>query len=257
MNSELSSGKFQEKVVDLGSEPEKDKSPGSTTADSQDDYRNLCEKLLAGVYVIQGGRFSYANSRLSDILGYESSAELIGKLFWEFVHPDDRRLVKVGREGEEIQVFPGEYILRLFKKDGTIIWVRMEGSILNYQGKPATVGYLIDALQFKEKEKALRDELEKYQTFLNEIEDAIGEVDLKGNVRLFNNASLRIWGASYEESFGRNYRTYMDPETAKIVSRAYNQVYSRGNDENGTKRTFYESIIFEFRNLIPVNSSSS
>jgi len=76
--------------------------------------------------------------------------------------------------------------------------------------------------------KSLKDSLDKYQTIINEIEDAVAEVDLKGNIMFTNKASSRIWGTSYEETIGRNYRSYVDEQTAKTVYEAYNKVFRTG-----------------------------
>jgi len=253
MNKVLSSREFEERAKDLENEPEKHKSHESTAADPKDDDRTLSEKSLVGLYVIQRGRFRYVNSRLSNILGYESPEQLIGKSFWELIHPDDRGLVKLGMPGEQTQVFPGQHIVRVFKKDGTVIWVRMGGSTTIYQGDPANVGHLIDVTQFKETEKSLQDSLEKYQTIINEVEDSVAEVDLNGTITFTNDAGCRIWGHSREEMVGRNYRSYVDEETAKIIYQAYNKVFSTGIPG---KQIVYEIITKDGRRRIIEDSVS-
>ena len=122
MNKELSERAFEERVEDLRNQPEEHESLGAAPADPQDDYRTLCEKSLAGLYVIQKGRFSYVNSMLSNILGYEGPEELIGKSFWELIHPDDRGLVRLSMEREQAQGFQ-EYSRRpLFLVDDILHW---------------------------------------------------------------------------------------------------------------------------------------
>ena len=228
MNKELSERAFEERVEDLRNQPEEHESLGAAPADSQDYYRTLCEKSLAGLYVIQKGRFSYVNSMLSNILGYEGPEELIGKSFWELIHPDDRRLVKLEMEGEQVQGLEGRSIFRVFKKDGTILWVRMEGSTTTYQGKSANVGHLIDITRFKEMEESQRDYLEKYRKIFDEVEDGVAELDLKGNITFVNNGAARIWGGTVERGTGLNYRSYVDEEGAKTVYQAYNKVFRTG-----------------------------
>jgi PAS domain S-box-containing protein len=228
MNKELSERAFEERVEDLRNQPEEHESLGAAPADPQDDYRTLCEKSLAGLYVIQKGRFSYVNSMLSNILGYEGPEELIGKSFWELIHPDDRGLVKLGMEEQETEVFSDRPIFRVFKKDGTILWVRMGESTTIYKGKPAIVGHLIDLTPFKKMEKSLQESLKKYQTIIDEIEDGVAEVDLKGIITFTNNCASRIWGHTVEEGPGRSYRSYVDDETANTVYKAYHEVFRTG-----------------------------
>jgi PAS domain S-box-containing protein len=228
MNKELSKRDFEDRVEDLRNQPEEHESLGAAPADPQDDYRTLCEKSLVGLYVIQRGRFSYVNSMLSDILGYGNPDQLIGKSFWELIHPDDRGLVKLVMEKGKNELFQEGSIFRVFKKDGTILWVHMGGSTTVYQEKPANVGHLMDVTPFKEKEKSLHDSLEKYQTIINEIEDGVAEVDLKGIITFTNNCASRIWGHTVEEGPGRSYRSYVDEETAKTVYKAYHEVFRTG-----------------------------
>ena len=244
---------FEEQTVGIGNEHEKRKNLGSTTLDFQDDYRTLCEKSLAGIYVIQKGRFSYVSSGLCNALGYESPEELVGKSFWEVIHPDDRGLVKLSTESQQAPGLGNWPIVRILKKDGTILWVRVEGSTTAYRGRPASVGHLIDLTPFKKIEKSLRDSLERYQTIVNEVQDTVAEVDLKGNITFANKAICRNSGHSREEEFiGMNYRSYMDEETAKFVYQAFNKVFRTGIGNN----IVYEIIATEGRRRIVEDSVS-
>ena len=254
INRELGRRGFEEGTADLGNQPEKDKSFESTAPDSQDDYQTLCEKSLAGLYVIQKGRFSYVNSKLCNTLGYESPEELIGRSFWEVIHPDDRGLIKLSMESEEAPGHQDWPIVRVFKKDGTFLWVHMEGSTTAYRGRPASVGHFIDLTPFKKIEKSLRDSLERYQTIVNEVQDTVAEVDLKGNITFANKAVCNNRGYSREEELiGLNYRSYMDEETAKFVYQAFNKVFRTGISG---KNIVYEVIAKNGRRIIVEDSVS-
>jgi PAS domain S-box-containing protein len=192
------------------------------------DYQTVAEKSIAGLYVLQEGQLIYVNAWLCKILGYESREELIGKPFGELIHPDDRNLFEGEITGQKGLNTPGRRVARVFRKDGRTIWALMEESAALYRGRSASVGCLIDFTPFKQAEESLRHSLERYEVMINEVEDAVAEVDLNGNILSTNRAGCRYWGTSMEESIGVNYRTYMDEETAKFVARAYNQVYRTG-----------------------------
>jgi PAS domain S-box-containing protein len=81
---------------------------------------------------------------------------------------------------------------------------------------------------FREREKSLQDSLKKYETIINEVEDGVAEVDLNGNITFTNEAGCRIWGHTREEAIGRNYRSYVNKETAKTVYEAYNKIFRTG-----------------------------
>lgn len=228
MGKESHRVEFEERSEDFGDKPERLAIHQSTAEDLPDDYRTRSERSFAGLYVIQRGRFRYVNSTLSSMLGYEGPEELIGKSLQELIHPDDRWLVKLDTQQEETKVFTSYPSLRVFKKDGTIMWVRMGGNTTSYQGKPANVGHLIDVTPFKELEKSQRDSLEKYRKIFDEVEDGVAEVDLKGNITFTNNGAARIWASTVEKRIGLNYRSYVDEETAKTVYEAYNKVFRTG-----------------------------
>ena len=92
------------------------------------------EKLQVGSYIIQKGMFCHVNTSLSHILGYETPEQLVGKSIWNIIHPDDRKLVKLEIQEEETGPVSDRRIIRVFKKDETILWVHMGGYPIIYQG---------------------------------------------------------------------------------------------------------------------------
>lgn len=108
-----------------------------------------------------------------------------------------------------------------------------------YQGRPANMGYILDLALFKAKQESLLTSLARYESIINQIEDSVAEVDLKGNVTFTNDAGCRIWGHSRAEALDRNYRSFMDPESAQIVYREYNKVFHTGQPG---KNIIYEII---------------
>jgi len=80
----------------------------------------------------------------------------------------------------------------------------------------------------QEREAELSQFLTKYETLLDEVEDPISELDLKGNITYCNNASTRIWGIPRKQSIGLNYKTWTDPVNRKIAFEAYTRIYKTG-----------------------------
>jgi diguanylate cyclase (GGDEF)-like protein/PAS domain S-box-containing protein len=56
-------------------------------------YRRFVENELFGVYIIQDDRFAFVNEGITKISGY-SKEELLGRPYWEIVHPEDREMVR-------------------------------------------------------------------------------------------------------------------------------------------------------------------
>ncbi|MDI6741319.1 MAG: AAA family ATPase [Smithella sp.] len=90
---------------------------------------------------------------------------------------------------------------------------------------------------------------------LENIEDGYWEIDLTGNYTFFNNAVCQIHGYSKEELMGMNNRQYTDPETARKVYKAFNNVYKTGTPlkglnwqivrKDGTRRYVEISILLQ------------
>jgi PAS domain S-box-containing protein len=129
-------------VIDITDRVEAEK----TIKESEEKYKAILDNSLAGIYMFQnGGYFSYVNKRLLNILGYESSDEILGKRFWEIVAPEDRNIVKKrGLLREQKEIEPRQYPFRMLHKDGTVVWVDMRCSHASYMGIPAAIGNFID-----------------------------------------------------------------------------------------------------------------
>jgi len=201
----------------------------------------LLERFPLAVFILQQGRMVYGNARLSLLLGYESPSSLIGRSFWELVHPEDKEKIRFSTASRgDRDNGPGLVVFRLLHQKGDSLWVGGQGSLISFNGKPALIGTLLDLTPLKEKEIFLQNELERYQTIINEVEDAVAEVDLEGNITFTNEGGCRIWGHTREEALGANYRAYMpDEETAEKVYQAYNQVFKTGRPG---KNIVYEII---------------
>src|SRR4030043_1476586 len=69
---------------------------------------------------------------------------------------------------------------------------------------------------------------DKYRTVLQNIAELYYEVDLTGNLIVFNDSISKILGYSKDELIGMNNRQYMDEETSEKVYQMFNQVYRTG-----------------------------
>lgn len=119
-------------------------------------FRTLVEHSLGGVYLIQDGIFRYVNPRFCEIFGY-SSDEIIDKMGpRDLTHPDDWPTVSENLKKR----FTGEvesmhYRFRCIRKDGQEIHVEVYGTRINWRGRPAVIGMLIDLTDRVELEKQL------------------------------------------------------------------------------------------------------
>lgn len=76
--------------------------------------------------------------------------------------------------------------------------------------------------------KSLEKSEDRYQSFLEEIEDGYIELDLAGRLLFFNTAFMELTGYSREKLKGMSYREYIDHNHLFRVFRAFNHVYKTG-----------------------------
>jgi PAS domain S-box-containing protein len=136
----------------------------SALKESEELFRIVTEGALAGVYIIQEGKFKYVNPALAQIFGY-SSDELIEKVGpLELTHPDDQALVaeqlrrRLSGELEAVH-----YMFRGLGKDGTVIYCQVLSRSLEYMGAKAVIGTLIDITEHKKSEDEMKRKLMKFQ----------------------------------------------------------------------------------------------
>lgn len=123
---------------------------------SEDRYQTLLESSRDAICVIADEKFAYVNRRHAEILGFVDPLDLIGRHAIEFVSPEDKRrvitMIKGRSKGEE---HPIRYELRLQRKDGIKIPVETHVSVIDYDGKMASLAFTRDITERKRYEETL------------------------------------------------------------------------------------------------------
>jgi PAS domain S-box-containing protein len=125
--------------------------------DSEKQYSQVVESSLTGIYIDQDTTIVFCNQRFADIFGY-SREEMIGLESWKIVHPEDRAMTDEWREkrlrGEPA---PAEYEARGLTKDGRTLWVIRRNTRIEFRGRPAVLGNIVDTTRRKQMEGALME----------------------------------------------------------------------------------------------------
>jgi diguanylate cyclase (GGDEF)-like protein/PAS domain S-box-containing protein len=165
-------------------------------------YRYIVEESIVGIYLIQGGIFTYVNPKFSEIFGYERE-ELVFKKITDLIHVKDHDMVieNIGRRlmGETKSL---RYEFRGMKKDQTVIEIEVVGKHIIYKGKPAIIGSAMDITERKENSERLRM---AQKVFENTIE-GIAITDVHGIIQMVNPAFTAITGYTPKEAIGRSPR---------------------------------------------------
>ena len=171
-------------------------------------FRGLVEQSLAGIYVIQNGRFVYINPKFAEIFGYSSEEILALPSALDIVTEEDRESVAGtirAREGSESHDV--RYTYRGKKKDGTVIHLESHGTGMELGGNPAVIGTIIDITDSRRTRLALIQEKERLLITLGSIGDGVIATDVDGSITIINNVAQEMTGWSFHEAIGEHIST--------------------------------------------------
>src|SRR4030042_3267846 len=144
--------------------------------ESEEKYKTLTENSLTGIFIHQDGRFVFLNDKFENMNGYKPE-ELLQKEHLSLVHPDERKILKefaIKRiEGKPV---PQQYEVRRLTKDGKTIWCEMMATVIEYKGKPAIRGNVIDTTQRRLAENAIKKSEEQLRALTTYLQ-RVGEIE--------------------------------------------------------------------------------
>ncbi len=187
---------------------------------SEEKFRLLTEKSVAGIYIVQNEKIVYVNPVLSKIFGY-SALEIIGRLsIQDLIHPDDMQIVmqKLRARLDGVVERSGAFY-RALKKDGSLIYIEVYGTRIDYDGRPAVMGTIIDVTSQVLTNEKLRESENKYRLIAENADDWIYWIAPDGTFRFVSPSSERVTGYTPQE-FMENPRLLIEiihPEDRQIV----------------------------------------
>lgn len=182
--------------------------------ESEDRYRSLVDRNPDGIAIHHKGELIYVNQAAADLLGFQSTDEVIGKRLMEFIHPEDQGQIRM----KQLMLNRNSYVPplsdeRLLRKDGQTVNVEMATIPINYDGRRAFQIVFRDITKRKIAEKALRESEEQhrklykeakraeelYRSLLKSSADAIVIYDLEGRTQYVSDSFTETFGWTIEE----------------------------------------------------------
>ncbi len=177
---------------------------------SEEEYRRLVDSSLTGIFIHQDGKYVFLNNRFAEIHGYKPE-ELMGKDPLELIHPDEREVLgEIASKRLKGEPAPQRYEVRRLRKDGKTIWCEMMATVIEYEGKPAIMGNMIDITERRQAEEALRKSEEKYSTLVENSLTGI-YIDQDGKIAFANNRFAEIYGYARRDVIGIDSRKLVHP----------------------------------------------
>jgi PAS domain S-box-containing protein/putative nucleotidyltransferase with HDIG domain len=173
--------------------------------ESEERFRQVTEASLVGVYLVQDGKFRYVNPAFEKIFGYRAG-EIEDRLASvDLTYPEDRALVERQMEAR-LSGAPeaGRYIFRGLRKDGTVIHCEVFSQRVEYHGRPAIIGTVLDITEKIHFIEALQTSEARFRAIIDLTPSlAVEAFDREGRVLLWNSAAERLYGWTEGEMAGR------------------------------------------------------
>jgi PAS domain S-box-containing protein len=186
--------------------------------------RALVEHSLAGIYMIQEGRITYANPKLREIFGYGRDEIGFPERPAELVLPEDRNRVEEHLQQRlDGEVESSHYSFRGLRKDGSVIDVEVLGSRTEIGGEPAIVGMLLDITEQTRTAETLRRREAHFRSLLENAWDIIHEVDADGIIRYISPSVERVLGYRPEEMVGKPAAAFVHPDDLPTAARSFEE----------------------------------
>ncbi len=193
--------------------------------ESEAKYSTLVEQAKDGVVIVQDEVFKFANRTMAEISGYEVE-EIVGMNFLEMVVPESKNLIaqryKLRMCGKKV---PSIYEARIKCKDRKIRNVELSGGIIQYQGRPADIGFVRDITDRKRAQEALRDKEARYRELANSITDIFFAMNKELHYTYWNKASEELTGIAAKNAIGKSiFELFPDNKDTRRVVKVYKEV---------------------------------
>lgn len=216
--------------------------------ESEEKFRALMETTSAGIYLIQDNKFVYVNPAFEDITRY-SLNELGDLPFWNFIHPDFRKLVKEkGSKRLKGEEPPERYEFQIIIKDGQEKWIELSAtSFIDWNNKPTIMGSMFDITERKQAEESLKRSEYLYRAIFENTGDAIILLREDTKIILVNSEFEKLSGYSKQEIEGK--KSWTEFIIEEDLTRMLQYHHLRRIDKNAAPRKYECRFIDRYGNI--------
>jgi two-component system, NarL family, sensor histidine kinase UhpB len=201
------------------------------------------------------GRVTYVNPTLCRLMGEGQPADVVGRLFFDYVAEESRQLIRA--EYTSTMLREGRWTREgsLLTRQGAVTPISNSSFLLrDEQGKPAYFATVIsDITERKQAEESLRQSEEKYRGLLEACPDAVVMMDLNGTILFASRQTREMAGLSEsEELTGQSAFSFVIEDDRRRLAENIPRVV-----ESGSRRHIEYMCLRKDGTQVPVEISSA
>ncbi|MBM7649273.1 diguanylate cyclase (GGDEF)-like protein/PAS domain S-box-containing protein [Bacillus ectoiniformans] len=195
--------------------------------ESENRYKVLVESAPEAIGVHKNDRVIFINEQTIQMLGAETSADIVGRYIQEFIHPESVEKFKETRA----QYQNYKLDVKLCRVDDTVIEAEVSVAQIIYEGEAATQFIIRNVTEQRRMQEELRQSRERYLAVINQTKEVIFQLDLTGKFMFMNYYWSDLTGYKVEESLGCSVFDYLAKESQAKAKQTFHQLVSHKKDE--------------------------
>jgi PAS domain S-box-containing protein len=168
--------------------------------ESESRFRSFVENANEAIMVTQDEAVKYSNRQITKLTGF-SQEEMHSLGFDKFIHPEDLEIVLSEYRARVSGERPtSSYSVRIITKAGQEKYVFVNSTLVDWDGRPATLAMLTDITEVEKTRKDLEESETRFRLLMEESPLAIELLSPDGKINKVNTAWHQLWGLSEEEA---------------------------------------------------------
>ena len=165
---------------------------------AEEIFQTVSLKSPAGMYIIQDGKFVFTNPQFRNDIGW-TEEDLLGGNSLARVRPEDREMVRQNAVEMLKGMRNAPYEYKVESKTGETKWLVETVAPIQYRGKRAVLGNVVDITERKQTEEWLRESRRRFRDLVNLLPLGVWEMDENYHITFGNEYLLKTSGYSSEE----------------------------------------------------------
>ncbi|WP_312096605.1 PAS domain S-box protein [Niallia sp.] len=194
--------------------------------ESEEKFKSVVEAAPEAIVILIDEKISFINQAGLELLKAKNKAQVIGKLFLDFVYPSDReKLVKKMKPAnyQENKRAMGEE--RFYTLGGDTIYAETTSAFIKDHGNTSVVVMLRDITTKRRAEKAMRESEERFRIIAEHSMDIIKVLDPKGKI-LYSSPSLeKVLGYPVRKMIGKEFFSNVHPEDLEEIKKKFKKMF--------------------------------